>query len=141
MSNKIAHNNTIMWIQSAVNRFENMYYAKLDLNGKPALDKAVDHLYEQGQLTVGALQYLFDRSHPNGSQPKYNSHRGYNKKYGDIQTCNLQQVIDSGLVNWTSAKNAIKPNLIKSIDLETDHEFYRGQLRKKPPVMADLFGE
>jgi hypothetical protein len=139
MSKKIAHNNTVMWIQSALNRFENMYYAGLDLNGKPALDKAIDHLYEKGQLTVGALQYLFDRTHSNGSQPKYNTHRGYNKKYGDMVPCNLQQIIDSELIDWSSAKNAIKPNLIRSIDLDTNHEYYRGQLRKKPPVIVDLF--
>jgi len=139
MSNKIARNNTLLWIQSALNRFENMYHAGLDLNGKAAIDKAIDHLYEKNQLTVGALQYLFDRSHPNGSLPRYNTHRGYNKKYGDIIACDLQQIIDSGLIDWTSAKNAIKPNLVKSIDSDTDHEYRLNTLRKKPPVLVNLF--
>ncbi len=139
MTTKIAKNNTIMWIQSALNRFENMYYAGLDMNGKPAIDTAITHLYETGKMTVGALQYLYDRSHPNGALPKYNTHRGYNKKYGDITPPNLQQIIDSNLVDWSSAKNAIKPNLVKSIELETTYEYTRGNLRKKPPVIADLF--
>jgi len=139
MTNKIAHNNTLLWIQSALNRFENMYHANLDLNGKPAIDRAITHLYDKGAMTVGAVQYLFDRSHPKGSVSKYNTHRGYNKKYGNILVCNLQDLIDSDLVDWTSAKNAIKPNLVKAIEQETDHEYKMGKLRKKPPVIADLF--
>ena len=139
MSNKIAKNNTIMWIQSALNRFENMYYANLDLNGKPAIDKAITHLYENGTMTVGAVQYLFDRSHPKGTVSKYNTHRGYNKKYGDILPCNLQDIIDSDLVDWSSAKNAIKPNLVKAIEQETNYEYRLNRLRKKAPVIADLF--
>tara|TARA_R110000868_G_scaffold92333_2_gene256067 strand:+ start:5201 stop:5623 length:423 start_codon:yes stop_codon:yes gene_type:complete len=139
MDNTIAHNNTVHWIQSALNRFDNMYLAKLDMAGKPAIDKAINHLYEHGTLTSGAVQYLFDRTHANGSVPKYNTHRGYNKKYGEMIACDLQSIIDSKLVDWTTAKHALKPNLIRSINLETDHEWYRGNLRKKPPIMADLF--
>ena len=140
MSNKIAKNNTVMWIQSALNRFENMYYAGLDMAGKPAIDLAIDHLHTKGYLTVGQLQYLFDRTHSLGKLPKYNTHRGYNKKYGDMTTCNLQDVIDSNLVDWSTGKNnVIKPNLIKAIDQETTWEYRLGNLRKKAPVMADLF--
>ena len=137
MDNTIAHNNTVQWLQSISNRFDNMFYASLDLAGKPALSRAVEHLAETGKLTVGAVQYLFDRTHPQGAQPKYNKHRGYHTKYGDMTTCNLQDLIDSDLVDWTSGKAS--PKFIKAISAETNHEWSRGKLQKKPRAMADLF--
>jgi hypothetical protein len=140
MDNKIAHNNTVQWIQSALNRFENMYYAGHDLNGKPAIDKAVSHLFEHGKLTVGQAQYLFDRTHALGAQPKYNKHRGFHTKYGDMTTCNLQNLIDSDLVDWTTGKNGVmSPKFAQAISKETNHEWSRGNLQKKPAIMADLF--
>lgn len=140
MSNT-AKNNTLLWIQSALNRFENMYNAGLDLQGKPAIDIAITHLYEHGTLTVGHVQYLFDRSHHLGKLPKYNTHRGYNKKYGEIIPANLTAIIDSGLVDWTSGKNAIKPNLIQAIEQETLWEYKSGKLHKKAPKIVDLFNK
>jgi hypothetical protein len=140
MSNKIARNNTILWIQSALNRFENMYHAGLDLNGKAAIDKAIDHLHEKGKLTVGQVQYLFNRSHPKGHLSTYNTHRGYNKRYGDILVPNLKDLIDSDYVDWATGKNSVmQPALAQAIFDETDYEWRIGNIHKKPPVLANLF--
>lgn len=128
------------WLTAAHARFENMYHANLDLQGLPNINKAIEHLQDHGYLTVGQIQYLFDRTHPLGKIPNYNTHRKLNKRYGNMVQCNLNDLIDSNLVDWTTGRyNVIKPNLITAIDKETLWLWSTGNLHKKPLALVDLF--
>jgi len=130
------------WLASCQTRFQNMHDAELDLNGLPAIQKALKNFNEKGYFTVGEFQYLFNRSHPLGALPKYNRHRGYDKIHGNMLPCPLKDVIDANIVNWRTGSNGViqKP-LIDAISKETNWEFKLGNLRAKHMTSySDLFG-
>lgn len=108
------------WILSCDSRFTNMFNAGIDLNGKPALDKAIEHFKKTKKFTPGAVQYWFDRSHKNGAMPGYNTHRGLDKIHGSISTAPVDAIILSGLVNWTMR---IDPDFIKSLEKSSSYKF------------------
>ena len=125
-----------VWITAAQTRFKNMYDAGKDINGFPAIQKAIKHLESTGKLTVGQVQYIWNRSSPNGSIPKYNTFMGYDKKYGDIPNVSLKDLIDSDLVDWASGRNSMQPALAAAIARETDYKWQGNKLVKKPRTMA-----
>lgn len=135
------HKAVAEWLDSCHTRFKNMYDAGLDLNGLPRLKKALANFNDKGYFSVGEIQYLFDRSHPQGQQPKYNKHKGYDKKYGNMLRCPLKELIDSNLVDWRSGSNGvIQPQLAAAIKAETNWEFRLGNLRAQQNTSySDLF--
>jgi len=130
------------WIDSCQTRFKNMHDADLDLNGWPALQKALRNFEERGYFTVGEIQYLFNRTHPLGAEPKYNRYKGYDKRYGNMLPCPLKDLIDSNLVDWTTGRNGvIQGPFINAIKQETNWEWSRGNLRaQQHTAYSDLFG-
>lgn len=129
------------WLTSCETRFQNMYNAGLDENGYPAIRKALDNFNEKGYLTVGEIQYLFNRSHPEGALPKYNTHKGLHKKMGNMLPCPLKDLIDCNIVDWSTGRNGvIQPALVKAIANETGWEYRLGNLRAKyNSSYTDLF--
>jgi hypothetical protein len=136
-----ATQNVATWLDSCQTRFKNMYNAGLDPNGYPALVKALEHYDEKGFFTVGEITYLFNRSHPQGALPKYNTHKGYNKLHGDMLKCPIKDLIDSGLVNWrTGQNNVMQPQFAAAIRAETKWEWRNGNLRPQVnTAFSDLF--
>ena len=134
--------NVAAWLDSCQTRFKNMYDADLDKNGWPSLQKALKNFDERGYFTVGEIQYLWNRTHPMGLYPDYNTKRGYNKKFGNMLPCPLKALIDSNLVNWSTGKNGvIQDPLIRAIKKETSWEWRMGNLRaQQNTAFADLFG-
>ena len=120
------------WLIAAQNRFKNMERAGIDKNGYPAIQEALEHLENSGQLTVGQVQYIWNRTDPRGAVPKYNTHLGYNKKYGEMTTINLNDLVDSNLVDWPSGRSCIQPNFAKAISQDTDWQWRLNTLRRKP---------
>jgi hypothetical protein len=135
--------NTADWLDSCNTRFKNMYDSKLDLNGYPAITKAMANFDSKGTFTVGEIQYLFNRSHPMGALPKYNTHKGYNKIHGDMLPCPLKDLIASGIVNWRTGQNGVlQPMFEQAIKKETSWEWRMGNLRAQTnTAFNDLFGE
>lgn len=129
------------WLATCQTRFYNMYKAQLDPNGWPALQKALKNYDERGYLTVGEVQYLFNRTHPLGAYSDYNTHRGYNKKFGNMMQCPIKELIDSNTVNWrTGANGVIHGPLTRAIDNETNWRWHMGNLRpKQNTTFSDLF--
>lgn len=119
------------WLVSAQNRFKNMYDAGIDENGYPQIQKAIRHLELTGQLTVGQAQYIFNRTHESGSVNKYNTYKGYDKKYGSMLPCSIQDLIDSDLINWQSGRTCMQPAFAKAIARETNYHWVNGALKKK----------
>jgi hypothetical protein len=134
--------NVAAWLDSCQTRFKNMYDADLDKNGWPSLQQALKNFDERGYFTVGEIQYLWNRTHPMGLYPDYNTKRGYNKKFGNMLPCPLKALIDSNLVNWSTGKNGvIQDPLIRAIKKETSWEWRMGNLRaQQNTAFADLFG-
>lgn len=134
--------NVAAWLDSCQTRFKNMYDADLDKNGWPSLQQALKNFDERGYFTVGEIQYLWNRTHPMGLYPDYNTKRGYNKKFGNMLPCPLKALIDSNLVNWSTGKNGvIQDALIRAIKKETSWEWRMGNLRaQQNTAFADLFG-
>jgi hypothetical protein len=119
------------WLISAQTRFKNMYDAGIDANGYPAIQRAIKHLEETGQLTVGAVQYVFNRTHDAGSVKKYNTYKGYDKKYGNMLPCSIPDLIDSNLVDWSTGRTCMQPAFARAIARETNYSWTAGTLKKK----------
>ena len=129
------------WLDSCSTRFKNMYDHDLDKNGWPALQKALKNFNEKGHFTVGEIQYLFNRSHPQGALPKYNKHQGLDKRHGAMLRCPIKELVDTNLVNWrTGANGVIQPQLAQAIKTETKWEWRMGNLRPQVnTTFNDLF--
>jgi hypothetical protein len=129
------------WLDSCHNRFKNMYDADLDKNGLPAIKKAMNNFNDKGYFTVGEVQYLFNRTHPMGAIPKYNTHKGLDKKHGSMMQCPIKELVDSNLVNWRSGSNGvIQQPFADAIRKETKWEFRLGNLRpQQNTAFDDLF--
>jgi len=137
-----ATRNVAAWLDSCEKRFKNMYAAKLDMNGYPAFKKAMDNFDEKKYFTVGEMQYLFNRTDPRGAVPKYNTHKGYNKKFGDMLPCPVKDLVDSGLVNWRSGSGIMQSQFADAIKEDTRWEFRMGNLRPQTnTAYSDLFGK
>ena len=108
-----------------------MAEAGIDLNGYPQIQKAIKHLEETGQLTVGQAQYIFNRTHDAGSVNKYNTYKGYDKKYGSMLPCSVADLVESGLVDWTTGRTCMQPAFAKAIARETNYQWIAGTLKKK----------
>ena len=119
------------WLLSAQTRFRNMDTAGIDKAGYPAIQSALEHLEKTGQLTVGQAQYIFNRTHPKGAVPRYNTHLGYNKKYGNMLPCSINDLVDSNLVDWASGRSCIQPQFAQAISDETAWEWRMNNLRRK----------
>jgi hypothetical protein len=129
------------WLTSCETRFKNMQSAKLDMNGYPAFKKAMKDYDDKGYFTVGNVQYLFNRTDPRGAIPNYNTHKGYNKKYGDMLPCPVKDLVDSGLVNWRSGSGVMQSQFADAIEAETNWQWRMGNLRPKTnTTYSDLFG-
>ena len=130
------------WLTSCYTRFENMYNADLDKNGLPAIKKAIANYKANGYFSVGEVQYLFNRTHPDGGVPKYNKHKGYDKKYGSMLRCPIKELVDSNMVNWRSGSNGvIQQPFANAIANETNWQWRMGNLRpKNNTTFGDLFG-
>jgi len=129
------------WLDSCETRFKNMAKAGIDKEGYPAIKKALEHFNEKGYFTVGEIQYLFNRSHPQGALPKYNKHKNYDKIYGEILECPIKELVNTNIVNWRTGSNGvIQPSLAAVIKKETRWEFRMGNLRPQHnTTYSDLF--
>lgn len=135
-----ATKNVAVWLDSCQTRFKNMHSAKLDMNGWPALQKALTNFDEKGYFTAGEMQYLFNRSHPKGALPDYNTHKGYHKKFGNLEQCPIKDLVDSGLVNWRSGTGVMQSQFADAIKDETRWEWRMGNLRPQVnTAYSDLF--
>jgi len=133
--------NVAQWLDSCNNRFKNMHTAGLDMNGYPAITKALEHFDDKGYFTVGEIQYLFNRSHPQGALPKYNTHKGYDKLHGNMIKCPIKDLVDSGLVNWRTGQNSVmQAQFAAVVKAETKWEWRNGNLRPQVnTAFSDLF--
>jgi len=133
--------NVATWLDSCNNRFKNMHDSGLDLNGYPAITQAMANFDNKGTFTVGEIQYLFNRSHPGGALPKYNTHRGYNKRHGDMLKCPINDLIATNIVNWRTGQNSVmQPQFAAAIRAETRWEWRNGNLRPQVnTAFSDLF--
>jgi len=120
-----------------------MEAAGLDKNGWPALKKALDHFNEKGYFTVGQIVYLFNRTDARGIYPKYNTHKGYNLRHGEMLPCPIKDLVDTNLVNWrTGANGVMTQEFASAIKADTKWEFRLGNLRPQVnTTFNDLFGE
>jgi hypothetical protein len=135
-----ATKNVALWLDSCQTRFKNMYDHKLDMNGHPALQKALKNFDDKGYFTVGEICYLFNRTDPRGAVPKYNTHKGYDKKYGNMLPCPLAEIVASGLVNWRSGSGVMQSQFADAIAEDTNWEYRLGNLRpKRNTAYNDLF--
>ena len=125
------------WLCAAQNRFKNMHTAGVDSEGLRAFSKVVDEIADRQQITVGQFGYLFDRTHPQGKYPNYNTKFGYNRRYGEMITCDLNDIIDSDIVNWETGRPAT--NVKQAIADNTDWHWHNGTLKRKPAKTADVF--
>lgn len=119
------------WLVSAQNRFKNMYDAGIDENGYPAIQRAIRHLEDTGKLTVGQVQYVFNRTSVYGSVNKYNTYKGYDKKYGNMLPCSVADLLNSGLIDWTTGRHCMQPAFAQAIARETNYSWINGALKKK----------
>jgi len=133
--------NVAHWLDSCNTRFKNMYDAGLDLNGYPAITRAMNNFDAKGSFTVGEIQYLFNRSHPLGALPKYNTHMKYDKIHGNMLKCPINDLITTNIVNWRSGQNGvIQPQFAGAIKAETKWEWRNGNLRPQVnTAFSDLF--
>jgi hypothetical protein len=132
--------NIAEWLDSCETRFKNMEIAKLDMNGYSAFKKAMKDYEDKGYFTVGAVQYLFNRTDPRGALPKYNKHKGYDKAYGNMLPCPLKDLVDSNLVNWRSGSGIIQSQFADAIKEDTRWEYRLGNLRPQTnTAYSDLF--
>lgn len=129
------------WIDSAVTRFKNMYDAGIDTEGWPNIQKMLAHIEQHKCITVGQAQYIFNRTHPMGAVPKYNTHKKYHQSYGNMLECNIKDLIDSDLVDWSSGRGCMQPNFAAAIKKETDWEYRMGRLVKKRITTALTFDQ
>ena len=129
------------WIFSCQNRFKRMYDAGIDKNGYPAIQKAIKHFDEHGFFTVGQVQYWFHRSHRYGAYSDYNTHKNYNKRYGEILPCPIKDLVNSGVVRWRTGQNGvIHGPFCRAIKEETLFEWRQGDLRPQHhTTFSDLF--
>ena len=129
------------WLISCRDRFQNMADADLDKNGIGAITKAINNFNEKGYFSVGELQYLFNRSHPMGALPNYNTKNNYHKKFGNMLPCPLKEIIDINIIDWRSGSHGvIQPQLAAAIKAETNWEFKLGNLRPQVnTTYSDLF--
>jgi hypothetical protein len=137
MANEQAQYRVCNWLSQAYDRFKNMSNAGKDLNGLPAIDKAVQSLYDNKYITIGHVDYLFQRTHPQGKYANYNTKFGYNKRYGEMAPCNLNDIILSELVNWDTGTPSTE--LRTAIAADTDWTWQHGTLKRKPRLIADVF--
>ena len=126
-----------LWLGKAYDRYKNMHAAGKDMDGLPAINKAVDSMNENKYITVGQLTYLFNRTHPLGVYPNYNTKWGYNKRYGEMMPCDLNDIIDSELVNWSTGTPG--SNLKEAIAADTPWHWNQGTLKRKPRLIAPVF--
>ena len=136
-----AEQEVLNWIETCRDRFRNMYEAKLDENGYPAINSALKNYLDRGYFTVGEVQYLFNRTHPLGAIPKYNTHKGYNKIHGNMRQCPIPDLVNSGMVNWRTGQNGVmQAPFAQAIKAETRWEFRAGNLRPQQMTsFSDLF--
>jgi hypothetical protein len=134
--------NVAQWLDSCNTRFKNMHTAGLDMNGYPAITKALSNFDDKGFFTVGEITYLFNRSHPLGALPKYNTHMKYDKLHGTMLKCPIKDLVDTNIVNWRSGQNGVmQPNFASAIKAETRWEYRMGNLRPQVnTTFDDLFG-
>lgn len=131
------------YLASIENRFRNMAKANIDVDGYPRFQQAMKHYEERGKFTVGHLVYLFNRTSPLGVYSDYNTHRGYNKKYGEMLRCPLKDIVDAGVIDWPSGQNGVMTGpLSKAIQAETKWHWTRGNLYPQHNTTFDqLFGD
>jgi len=135
-----AMKNIALWLDSCSTRFKNMELAKLDMNGRPAFEKAMRDYEDKGYFTVGSIQYLFNRTDPRGALPKYNTHKGYDRKYGVMLPCPIKDLVDSNLINWRSGSGIIQSQFADAIKEDTRGEYKMGNLRPQTnTTYSDLF--
>jgi hypothetical protein len=108
-----------------------MAEAGIDANGYPAIQRAIKHLEETGQLTVGQAQYVFNRTSVYGSVKNYNTYKGYDKKYGSMLPCSIPDLIASNLVDWSTGRTCMQPAFAKAIATETNYQWIAGTLKRK----------
>ena len=132
--------NIALWLDSCSTRFKNMELAKLDMAGRPAFEKAMRDYEDKGYFTVGSIQYLFNRTDPRGALPNYNTHKGYNKKYGNMLPCPIKDLVDSNLINWRSGSGIMQSQFADAIKEDTKWEYRLGNLRPQTNTSySDLF--
>jgi len=120
----------IAWIEAARKRFECMAKAGIDTEGIANIDRMYDHIKRTQHITVGQAQYIFDRTHPKGLYPRYNTFRRYHERYGSLMRCDLRHLIASDVVDWRTGHSCMQPNFSKAILEETGWLYKNGSLTK-----------
>jgi hypothetical protein len=90
---------------------------------------------------VGEIAYLFNRTDPRGIFPKYNKHKGYDKRHGAMLPCPIKALVNTNIVNWRTGQNGVMPQqLADAIKADTNWEWRNGNLRAQVnTAYSDLF--
>lgn len=98
------------YLMSVEHRYERMAKAGLDVVGYERLQKMITRFMNKGSITPGEAEYLFDRTHPAGRYPDYNTKMGFDVRFGYMETFPTEIMRDF-VIDW-SIPNTFKSKLI-----------------------------
>ena len=96
------------YFESILQRFWNMKQAKIDEVGLTKATEMVERYLTQGTITPGELDYIYNRTHPLGTLPKYNKTGA--KKYGLMKECPIE-ILVTHVVDWSIPNHPIRTKL------------------------------
>lgn len=91
------------WIQSWATRLKNAYDNRVDQEGWPSFERALQHYEKTGKFTPGQLDYFLrrDATLGHGKLRDYNTFKGFNKQFGNILPAPVDAIIHGGFIDWS----------------------------------------
>jgi hypothetical protein len=127
------------YFHSILVRFYNMELANIDLIGIKKATKMVEGYMKTNTITPGEFQYIYNRTHPLGSLPKYNKS---GKKWGLMQECPVSLLVEF-VVDWRLPATDFKHHLAKQHPQFWEWYSNSNNLNRPPvnPIYRQLFTE
>lgn len=123
------------YFASILQRFSNMKDANIDELGLTKAIKMVEGYLSTKTITPGEFQYIYDRTHPKGEFPKYNT-KG--KRHGLMNECPVQ-ILTEHIVDWRIPHNQLKHTLQNNHDDFMD--WYLNSNNHKRPLNTTKFSD
>jgi len=96
------------YFASILSRFWNMNQSGVDDVGLTRATEMVERYLTTGTITPGELDYIYNRTHPLGSLPKYNGTGA--KLYGAMKKCPVE-ILVTHVVDWSIPNHPIRGKL------------------------------